>query len=111
MADVSETGAGTVGVEVASMAIVAVATVGAVQARAVHEHVIGLMVTAMVAVDPPLAPQSARVVLIVKVSEMVDSMSLPYYEGSIVRVLEPSVEESVIAAQVVMTLLLLSLIS
>ena len=68
MADVSETGAGTVGVEVASMAIVAVVTVGAVQARAVHEHVIGLMVTAMVAVDPPLAPQSARVVLIVKVS-------------------------------------------
>ena len=60
------------------MAIVAVVTVGAVQARALQSHVIGLMVTAIVAVDPLLAPQSARVVVIVKVSEMADSMSLPY---------------------------------
>lgn len=31
-------------------------------------------------------------------------MSLPYYDGSIVRVIEPEVEESVIAAQVEMVL-------
>ena len=38
-------------------------------------------------------------------------ISLPYCEGSIVRVIEPEVEESVIAAQVVMVLSLLSLMT
>ena len=38
-------------------------------------------------------------------------ISLPYYEGSIVSVFEPDVDESVIAAQVVIVLPLLSSIS
>jgi hypothetical protein len=41
---------------------------GAVQAKAEQEQVMGSMVIAMVAVEPLLAPQSAKVVVIVKVS-------------------------------------------
>lgn len=51
------------------IATVAVVTEpGAVQAKAEQEQVMGSMVIAMVAVEPLLEPQSAKVVVIVKVS-------------------------------------------
>ena len=65
---VSETGAGTVGVSEALMAIVAVTAVGAVQAIAEQLHVVGLIVTTILVLDPLFELQSARVVLTVRVA-------------------------------------------
>ena len=66
-------GAGTVGVDEALIATVAVTAVGAVQAKALHEQEIGLIVTAIVEVV--LGPlHEAKVVVTVKVSETVDEM-------------------------------------
>ena len=83
----------------ALIATVAVTAVGAVQAREAQLQESVLIVTAIVEVV--LGPlQLANVVVIVKVSETVDSMWLPYCDGSIVKVLEPVVTvESVITAQ------------
>ena len=94
----------------ASMATVDVPAVGADHASAEQSQVIGSIVTEIVLVDPALLLQSANFVVTVKVSVTVAVISLPYCYGSIVRVFEPEVEESVIAAQVVTTLALLSVI-
>ena len=59
------------------IAIVAVTAVGAVQARALHEQEIGLIVTEIVLVVPEFDDQSANVVVMVKVSETVDAIWLP----------------------------------
>ena len=64
---VSETGAGTVGVAEALMATVAVTAVGAVHAIALQLHVVGLIVTTMLVLDPEFALQSVRVVFTVRV--------------------------------------------
>ena len=95
----------------ALIATVAVTAVGAVQARELQEQVMGLIVTAIV--DVVLGPlHDAKVVVIVKVSETVDAIWLPYTEGSIVKVFEPDVTvESVIVAHVVTLLLELSVIA
>ena len=74
----SETGAGTVGVDEALMATVAVTAVGAVQAMAVQLQTVGLMVTTMLVLDPEFPLQSARVVLTVKVATIWAVISLPY---------------------------------
>ena len=64
---VSETGAGTVGVVEALMATVAVTAVGAVHAIALQLHVVGLIVTTMLVLDPEFPLQSVRVVFTVRV--------------------------------------------
>lgn len=80
VADVSETGSGTEGVEEASTLTVAVVAVGAVQARALQSHDTVLIVMPMVESEPEFVPQSAKVVVIVKVSVTVDEIWLPYYD-------------------------------
>lgn len=75
----SDTGAGiAVDVPVASMLTVRATAVGAVQAKAVQEHVMGSIVMEIVDVEPLLAPQSASVVVTVKVSVTCDEIWLPY---------------------------------
>ena len=64
---VSETGAGRVVLAEALMATVAVTGVGAVHAIALQLHVVGLIVTTLLVLDPEFALQSGRVVLTVGV--------------------------------------------
>ena len=70
----SETGAGTDGVALASTLTVTVVAVGAVQARALQSHDTVLIVIAIVVVEPELVFQSFRVVVTVKVSDTVEEM-------------------------------------
>ena len=49
------------------MATVAVTAVGAVHARALQLHVVGLIVTTMLVLDPEFPLQSVRVVFTVRV--------------------------------------------
>ena len=99
----SATGSGiAVEVPVASMLTVKATAVGAVQAKAVHEHTRGSIVMEIVLVEPEFEPQLANVVVTVKVSVIYDEIVLPYCCGSIVSVFAPLVtDESVMAAQVV----------
>ena len=78
-AEVSAVGAGTViEVSVASIWTVPVAAVGAVQASAEQSQDTEVMVIAIVLVVPEFVPQSAKVVVIVSVSDTVDEIWLPY---------------------------------
>ena len=110
-ADVSDTGAGTVGVAEASTLTVAVIADGVVHAKAAQSQAIVLIVTAMVeAVVGPL--WFANVVVTVKVSDTVEAIWLPYTDGSIVRVKSPVVTvESVMTAQLETAAPLLSVIA
>ena len=99
LAEVSDVGAGTVGVFEALILTVAVAAVGAVQASAAQSHDTAVILTAIVLVVPEFVPQSAKVVVMVSVSDTVDEIWLPYWLGSMVKVLAPAVtEESLITA-------------
>ena len=76
-----------------------VAAVGAVQANAAQSHDTAVIVTAIVLVVPELLPQSAKVVVMVSVSDTYEEIWLPYWLGSIVKVLSPVVTvESVMVA-------------
>ena len=75
--------------------------VGAVQPRAVQLQVLGFRVTTIVEVEPEFALQLLRVVVIVRVTVVVEAIKLPYCVVSIVNFFDPGVVESVIAAQVV----------
>ena len=66
----SETGAGTDGVPDASILIVAVVIVGAVQRRAVQSQVRDCRVTAMVLVEPAFEVQVENVVVTLRVTVM-----------------------------------------
>ena len=105
LALVSETGAGIEGVAEASTLTVAVATVGAVQAKAEQSQVAGFIVTAIVVVEAVAPLQSARVVVTVRVTLTEDVMSLPYWLGSMVRILAARLEGLVVMTAQLLTAL------
>lgn len=80
----------------------AVVAVGAVHLRALQSQVVrdyGDKVTAMVLVEPTFEVQVSKVVVILSVTVISLSMGEPYWSGSMVKVIVPSVLDGLITAQ------------